>query len=69
MPAAGREDSKYVRRIHFGRYPHRTPTHWRTACGKNVQRIFTTRDPARITCKTCRVCRCRSDKEDPQCSS
>ena len=56
MPAAGRSDSKYVRKIHYG-WPNRLSlTHWLTSCGKNVRRIHTTRDISKITCKTCRNC-------------
>ena len=53
MPAAGRRDSKYVRKIHYVSYscsPHERTT---TRCGKRVLGLHTTRDPRRVTCRTC----------------
>lgn len=66
MPARGHPENKYVRKIHIRCYPHRTPSHWRTACGKTVLKIFTTRQPARVTCKTCRRAYHLPPLEDPR---
>ena len=53
MPAAGRPDSKYVRKVHYG-YPRRDRSGYAfTRCGKNVQLKHATNDPLLVTCRTC----------------
>jgi len=46
MPAAGRRDGKYVKKIHWQRWKA-------TACGKYVPKWAITFDPDAVTCKTC----------------
>ena len=53
MPAAGRPDSKYVRKVHYG-YPRSDrPGYAFTRCGKNVLAKHATYDPLLVTCRTC----------------
>jgi len=53
MPAAGRADSKYVRKVHFYRSPRPGLNRYTTRCGKSVLSCHTTYDPSEVTCKTC----------------
>jgi len=54
MPA-GREDSKYVRKVHAARYPSSTrPGCWVTLCGKFVRAEHVALTPEPTTCGTCR---------------
>jgi len=53
MPAAGRADSKYVRKVHFTYSTSGHQGHVTTRCGKRVLARHTTRDPREVTCKTC----------------
>lgn len=53
MPAAGRPDSKYVRKVHYYRFPRSAGLRVTTRCGKRVLTRHTTRIPSEVTCKTC----------------
>jgi len=53
MPAAGRRDSKYVRKIHYHHYSDYASAYSYTRCGKRVLDGFTTMDPRLVTCRTC----------------
>ena len=55
MPATGREDSKYVKKIHAARYPSSIhPGRWATSCGKLIKMEYVTLTPELVTCGTCR---------------
>ena len=53
MPAAGRPDSKYVRRVHYSPSAGFEGLRITTRCGKRVLDGFTTMDPRLVTCRTC----------------
>jgi len=55
MPAAGRRDSKYVRKVHYSLDAIHRTDHVRTRCGKNVLAKYATYDPLLVTCLTCRL--------------
>ena len=54
MPAAGRKDGKYVKKVHWDESWLKGPP-WRTRCGKHVwQTENVTQKPNEVTCKVCR---------------
>jgi hypothetical protein len=65
MPAAGRPDGKYVRKVHYQARYHHWNTRVHTRCGKSVPPLFATSTPARVTCRTClRALGYRLERED-----
>jgi len=55
MPAAGRPDSKYVRKMHYRKWPVDRNKRVETRCGKHVLFEHATRAPYAVTCRTCLV--------------
>ena len=53
MPAAGRPDSKYVRRVHYAPSVGIGGLRITTRCGKRVLQRYATRHFADVTCRTC----------------
>jgi len=53
MPAAGRPDSKYVRKVHYSQYVGVASDRVPTRCGKRVLQCHATYVPREVTCRTC----------------